>query len=631
MKSKLRRFSPGRYEWAMFAVVALATLVRFVLIYNNWPTTNSDEGNMGLVALHVANNGEWPIFFYGLPYLGPVEGYIAAPLFHLFGPSVFTLRLGLVLLFPPFVISMYYLTRLLYTRPFALGIVVLLCLGSKDLISRELKGVGEYPETELFAALIVLIVVYLAISAHQIRRPPLSSPNAIPKGDTGNRVPTPFPPSGERWRTLLYGLLGLIVGIALWVDLLILPFVATGALMLWLFCRSDLKSRSGLSLLAGLIIGLLPLIIYNITLIPNHLDRNSINVLIDLHNAGAGDMSKLHLQSPWLRQLAGTFIVAIPVATGANPLCPLEAIPPFGSTSASLSCSLFQGSWGVGFLVLGIIATIMAVVACCSFRSYRTYLLQCLVGNRGPEQIILNPRLLRELVLQCARLMLLISGGLTLILYVISPSPAVTPWTSARYLTCLIVVFPAILWPLWNGWKRAVVRSIASAQQTEQAQPLEPPKRTTFGRGVWLARIALLCLILVVFVQGTIMTFAEIPLGQGFYHSEGALVNKLLSLGATRIYSEYWTCNRLTFRSQEQIICAALDEQLRPGFDRYAPYRDLVRTAPHPAYIFPASSAQRAVFENTIKERNITVQRIEFKDEFEHYMIYIPASDEGLP
>src|ERR1043165_6692685 len=142
MDSKLKRLAIGPYEWAMFALVALATVARFVLIDNNWPTTNSDEGNMALVALHVAYNGEWPIFFYGLPYMGPVEGYIAAPLFHIFGPSIFTLRLGLLLLFPVFVIGMYYLTRMLYTKPFALGMVLLLCLGSKDLISRELKGVG---------------------------------------------------------------------------------------------------------------------------------------------------------------------------------------------------------------------------------------------------------------------------------------------------------------------------------------------------------------------------------------------------------------------------------------------------------------------------------------------------------
>jgi hypothetical protein len=75
----LKRFRLGPYELSMFMIVAAATLARFVLIYFNWPVTNSDEGNMGLLAMHVAYRGELPIFFYGLPYMGPLEGYIAAP------------------------------------------------------------------------------------------------------------------------------------------------------------------------------------------------------------------------------------------------------------------------------------------------------------------------------------------------------------------------------------------------------------------------------------------------------------------------------------------------------------------------------------------------------------------------
>src|SRR6266699_6592491 len=111
-----KRMQIGPYERWMFAIVAAATLARFILIYFNWPITNSDEGNMGLVALHIAYQGDHPTFFYGLPYMGPLEGYIAAPLFRLLGSSLFALRLGLLPLFTLFLICMYSLTRLLYTR-----------------------------------------------------------------------------------------------------------------------------------------------------------------------------------------------------------------------------------------------------------------------------------------------------------------------------------------------------------------------------------------------------------------------------------------------------------------------------------------------------------------------------------
>src|SRR5437667_7928048 len=100
-KKRLRRA-----DFLAFAFIFIATLLRLILIYFHWPVTNSDEGNMGLLALHVAYKGEWPIFFYGLPYMGPIEGYIAAPLFRLFHPSMFFLRLGLVPFFSLFLLCM---------------------------------------------------------------------------------------------------------------------------------------------------------------------------------------------------------------------------------------------------------------------------------------------------------------------------------------------------------------------------------------------------------------------------------------------------------------------------------------------------------------------------------------------
>src|SRR5215469_11687503 len=86
----------------MLICIALATLLRLVLIACAWPFTESDEGNMGIVALHVAFQGDHPVFFYGAPYMGPLEGYAAAPLFRLFGASLFTLRLPLVFFFALF-------------------------------------------------------------------------------------------------------------------------------------------------------------------------------------------------------------------------------------------------------------------------------------------------------------------------------------------------------------------------------------------------------------------------------------------------------------------------------------------------------------------------------------------------
>jgi len=531
----------------MFASVAIATLLRFILIYFHWPSTESDEGNMGLVALHVAYQGDHPIFFYGSNYLGPLEGYAAAPLFHLFGTSLFALRLPLVLFFTGFLLSMYYLVRLLYSEKFALATVILLGLGTSDVFFLQLRASGEYPEIEMFAALICLLAAWLALSSHRAGQEP------------GRQ---------KRWkRVVIYGLLGLIVGLAFWVDLLILPFVAAAGLLLLLFCRRELLSWTGLSLLLGFVVGAFPLIYYNLTAPPS---QNSWFVLLSNQHAGASDMVARHLT--WVNQLTGTMIVALPMATGGGVQCPLSAIPPSGSPApTTLPCVLFQGGWGFGYLMLWFIALGLAVYA---VRRYRRQVRSGVTESASEER--------QEVIRQCGRLMLLASAGLTLLLYATSPTSATGPVTTFRYLTCMLLAVPAILWPVWQGLSTHKI------------------SLNWRSKGALLLRGALLLLVTTTLVTGTVRTFMQIPTAQVVYQRQETLVQDLLHVGATRVYADYWTCNILTFLSREKIICSALDEQLNPGYDRYMPYRFIVRAAPHPAYVFLPGTKQIEAVEQRV-------------------------------
>ena len=63
----------GRDELAACAIILCATLLRLLLVGLHWPLFNSDEGTMGLIALHIAFRGEHPIFYYGLNILPPVQ------------------------------------------------------------------------------------------------------------------------------------------------------------------------------------------------------------------------------------------------------------------------------------------------------------------------------------------------------------------------------------------------------------------------------------------------------------------------------------------------------------------------------------------------------------------------------
>lgn len=563
---RLRYRSP--YELWMFVVVALSVFLRFIQIYFHHPITNSDEGNMGLEALHIAFNGDYPIFFYGLPYMGPVEAYLAAPLFHLFGPSVFTLRLALLPFHVGFLIATYYLVRLLYTERFALASIILLSLGSPAVIYLQLMAVGEYPEIEMFAALICLLALSLALSSHLQR-------------------------TERRKRIVLYGVLGLIIGVAIWVDFLIGPFVAMGLLLLYLFCRWELLRWSGLSLLLGIIIGAFPLIYYNLTA---PIDQNSLNILWLIHRGGSDLMAAQHMT--WLNQLSGTVMISLPLATGAIPGCPVNAFPPFGRlTSTTLPCVLFNGLWGVGYLVLLSIALVTALLVIWRYSRYmRSH--QSLPADTTQDTVFERRQ---EMIRGWGRLAILVSVIITIVLYAISASAAVYSDTAYRYLALAIFAIPILLWPLWQGLN---LQNISFNWRR-------------IGR-VFISG-ALLLLIFGTFLVGMVRTFQQIPTDQVYYNNEQALIRDLLRIGATRIYSEYWTCNRLTFDTREKIICVGVGSNMKPGFNRYLPYVPIVQAAPHPTYVFPSGSSLIPAFQQYVASSH--VQYKEYR--FDGYVVYV--------
>src|SRR5207302_3298155 len=218
-----------------------------------WPTTNSDEGTIGLMARHIAYNGEHPIEFYSRNYLGALEAYLGAVFFRLFGPSLFSLRLGIILLDALFFASMYLLTSLLYTKKLALFVLVLLGLGSSAIFLRELYATGGTTQTLLFGTLAFLLASWLTFSYRQDLT------------------------SSKKWlRFAGYAGWGLVVGLAIWSDLVVLPVLLMASLLL-LFCWRDLRSPAPLCLFLGFIIGVFPLIIYNFQAAPG---QDSLSMVI---------------------------------------------------------------------------------------------------------------------------------------------------------------------------------------------------------------------------------------------------------------------------------------------------------------------------------------------------------------
>lgn len=559
---------PGRYEIGAAALIALSALLRLLLIGQGWPVTDSDESTMGLMALHIANRGDHPVFFYGQNYMGSFEAFLGAGLFHLFGPSTFTLRLGLIVLFVLFLICMYLLTSLLYSKPLALASLLLLSLGSEGIVKQELYAIGGYPETLLFGALVLLIASRLALS---------SSSNTSPHH--------------QRSRYLVYACWGLAAGVGLWSDLLIIPIVLMATLLLLVGCWREWRTWALPCLLLGLVIGALPLLYYNLTALPG---QDSLSVLLRIHAVD----QVYHL--PVMNQIKGAFFISLPIITGVTPSCPVITGQQIGFAGPHpLRCLLEYAGWGMGFTFLWIIASVLAIAALWKLRPRME------AKAWSPEERQAGMR-------QVARLVLLGSAGLMMLLYASSPNAAKWPQTNDRYLIGLLLAIPAVISPLWVG-------------------------TLTVARGARIivaAKAMLLLLIGLVFLLGTIGIFQALPLAQSQDRRQEALIHDLLQRGVTRMYSDYWTCDRVIFQSNEQIICSVIQGQLQPGVNRYKFYIAVVKADPDAAYVLPTDSSLAAAFERLMPQKGVKYQHLTL-DGYEIYYkrnsSYVTARSNGEP
>ncbi|HJT55316.1 MAG TPA: hypothetical protein VJ761_02385, partial [Ktedonobacteraceae bacterium] len=255
--------------------------------------------------------------------------------------------------------------------------------------------------------------------------------------------------------------------------------------------------------------------------------------------------------------------------------CTVYNLPYYASSSGtpfSLPCTVLQGAWGIGYTLLLGIAILLASAAFWKLRR-----------QQRVEGVAFSAESQREVVRQFARLMLLLIDVLVIFLYLRSPLSGLKPW-STRYLVGMLVATPAVLWPLWRltGLERAHLT----------------PRWTS----KWLSQTALILVALVALVS-TVSTVTTVAAAYADEQQQMQLVNDLLKLKVTRVYLEYWTCYRLLFQSQEQILCAKPPYPYTVGDDAYLP--DARAVQPNPKvinpkvpFMFPANSnAEIAQFE----------------------------------
>ncbi len=107
-------------RWLLPLILIAALLLRLYLLLTVLDPIQSDEAVIGLMAQHI-RGGARPLFDYDLLYHGPLEAYLAAPLFALFGMNRLVMRLAPLAFSLLFVYAVYLLANRLYGRQVALA------------------------------------------------------------------------------------------------------------------------------------------------------------------------------------------------------------------------------------------------------------------------------------------------------------------------------------------------------------------------------------------------------------------------------------------------------------------------------------------------------------------------------
>jgi len=75
----------------LWLCLLIALILRVWLIAHTHGMIDGDEALIGIQAEHILR-GELPVYFYGQPYMGSLDAYLASIFFALFGPSTWALR-----------------------------------------------------------------------------------------------------------------------------------------------------------------------------------------------------------------------------------------------------------------------------------------------------------------------------------------------------------------------------------------------------------------------------------------------------------------------------------------------------------------------------------------------------------
>jgi hypothetical protein len=386
-------------------------------------------------------------------------------------------------------------------------------------------------------------------------------------------------------RAILYSLWGIFSGLAVWSHILIAPYLLVAGILLVVFCWREILNWGLWLLLIGFVVGGYPLIYYNVTSPP---DANSW--LAYVHSSTMGTPANDNL---WIH-IKRTAFVSLPVMTGDRIAHFVTSWP--STVSHAFQYATMQCGWSIGYCLLLLCSISLAIAALIRVHNQKH------TGRDTRAQHV-------------ARLLLGYAAILTIVLYVKGSATVVDDYNSARYFTILWISVPVVLWPLWRGlW---YIQSLLLW--------FNVCKISCFA-AVWVGVGGILLL-------STIYTIQEIPQAQARDQQLTRLTTTLERLHVTRFYSEYWTCNRVIFASQEQLICG--DTWVKNGtfthdFDRYLQYQRILKASSNPAFAYPENDNNHIqTLKNLVVQQHIMYHRVDVAG-YAIFMLARPLQHTGL-
>jgi dolichyl-phosphate-mannose-protein mannosyltransferase len=563
-------------EWAFVALIlALAAVGRIMLAARGWPAFNSDESIVGLMTDDILRHGAHPVFFYGQNYMGALQSYLAVPFFLLLGATPFALQVTATAQTILFILILYLFTREVFSREVALVTLLLLAAGPFSALGAELHvGAGEH-DTLLLGALILWLVT-LRLRGR----------------------------GGLRMQLALDAGVGLVIGIALWCDFLILPFALAAALALviraaWrVFAERERALRMRLVAEAGVaglffLIGLAPLLLANIA--------SGGATFLQVFGVASSPEKQFSPPPPpgpigvvWALglQIAATLLVGLPHGMGKNIVCGPCAIWPLPTDGVPAGTLAWTALVSIAFSLFVILC--WALMALPLARDVLRDTRRALVAwrERTGARTALSAMSGTYDARWWGRAMLVLGAFGTVAQYALSHVSYFYPIGSARYLVGLFLCAPLVAAPLVAGL-RVGSRWAASLFRPSSLPTLRWPPLIGVGAS------ALLIILIALNVSGWQHAFADTSdhaaYGQPTGQRDADLITYLRERQITRFYTDYWTCYKIVFATDQQVSCAVFNDKsvFGRGTTRIKAMSALVTATPHAPYVFDMTKADQ--------------------------------------